>query len=125
VRALLEARPPVFSFVFSVPDASILQECRARGIITICTATTPEEGFALDRAGVDCIVASGMEAGGHKGAFLRPAEESLMGTFALVPQTVDRVQAPVIAAGGIADIRGVRGTHRSFGSIAPMLSSAI
>jgi nitronate monooxygenase len=108
VRALLEARPPAFSFVYGVPEASILQECRERHIVTIGTATTPEEAVALDRAGVDCIVASGVEAGGHKGAFLRPVEESLMSTFTLVPQIVDRVKAPVIAAGGVADIRGVR-----------------
>ena len=108
MRALLEARPPVFSFVFGVPDQSILQECRQRGIATIGTATTPDEGAALDDAGVDCIVASGFEAGGHRGAFLRPAEDSLIGTFALVPQVADRVKAPVIAAGGIADARGIR-----------------
>jgi nitronate monooxygenase len=108
IRALLEARPPVFSFVYGVPEASILQECRERSIVTIGTATTPDEAVVLDRAGVDCIVASGVEAGGHKGAFLGPVEESLMGTFTLVPQVVDRVKAPVIAAGGIADIRGVR-----------------
>jgi nitronate monooxygenase len=108
VRALLEVRPPAFSFVYGVPEASILQACRERGIVTVGTATTPEEGVALDRAGVDCIVASGVEAGGHKGAFLRPVEDSLMGTFTLVPQMVDRVKAPVIAAGGVADVRGIR-----------------
>lgn len=108
VRALLQAAPPVFSFVYGIPDASILSACREKGIVTLGTATTPEEGVALDRAGVDCIVASGMEAGGHKGAFLRPVEDSLMGTFTLVPQLVDRVSAPVIAAGGIADSRGIR-----------------
>lgn len=107
VHALLDAKPPVFSFVYGVPEASILQACRERGIVTVGTATTPEEGVALDRAGVDCIVASGVEAGGHKGAFLRPVEESLMGTFALIPQMADRVEAPVIAAGGIADVRGI------------------
>lgn len=108
IRAVLEARPPVFSFVYGVPEPSILQSCRERGIVTLGTASTPDEAVALDRAGVDCIVASGMEAGGHRGAFLRPVEQSLMGTFALVPQTVDRVAAPVIAAGGIADARGIR-----------------
>jgi nitronate monooxygenase len=79
VRALLEASPPVFSFVYGVPDVSILAACREKGIVTVGTATTPAEGVALDRAGVDCIVASGVEAGGHKGAFLRPVEECLMG----------------------------------------------
>jgi nitronate monooxygenase len=62
----------------------------------------------LENAGVDCIVASGFEAGGHKGALLRAAEDSLMGTFSLVPLVVDRVKAPVIAAGGVADARGIK-----------------
>lgn len=108
VRAVLDARPAVFSFVFGIPDPSILRECRERSIVTLGTATTPDEAVALDAAGVDCIVASGFEAGGHRGAFLRPAEESLIGTFALIPQVADRVKAPVIAAGGIADARGIR-----------------
>jgi nitronate monooxygenase len=108
IRAILDVRPPVFSFVFGIPEPTILQECRTRGIATIGTATTPDEAVALDAAGVDCIVASGFEAGGHRGSFLRPAEECLMGTFALVPQVVDRVKAPVIAAGGIADCRGIK-----------------
>lgn len=108
VAAILRAAPPVFSFVYGVPDAAILQECKRRGIITIGTALTPEEAGVLDEAGVDLIVATGFEAGGHRVAFLRPAEDSLIGTFALIPQTVDRVRAPVIAAGGIADARGVR-----------------
>jgi nitronate monooxygenase len=108
IRAVLEARPAVFSFVFGVPDQSILRECQRRDIATIGTATTPDEAVALDNAGVDCIVASGFEAGGHRGAFLRPAEESLIGTFALIPQVVDRVKTPIIAAGGIADARGIK-----------------
>src|SRR5262249_46572200 len=62
---------------------------------------------ALQEAGVDAIVASGFEAGGHRGSFLRAAEHSLTGTFSLVPQVVDAVDVPVIAAGGIADARGV------------------
>ena len=79
----------------------------AKGIVTIGTATTPDEAAALEEAGVDAIVASGFEAGGHRGSFLRPAEDSLTGTFSLVPQVVDTVDVPVIAAGGIADARGV------------------
>ena len=75
--------------------------------MTIGTATTPEEAAALEDAGVDAIVASGFEAGGHRGSFLRPAEDSLTGTLSLVPQVVDRVDVPVIAAGGIGDARGV------------------
>jgi nitronate monooxygenase len=108
VDALLEARPPVFSFVFGIPSPTILDACRRRDIPTIGAATTIAEAQALDAAGVDLIVATGMEAGGHRPAFLAPAEESLVGTFALVQLVVPRVGVPVIAAGGIADGRAVR-----------------
>lgn len=108
VEALLEARPAVFSFVFGIPSAAILAECRHRSIVTIGAATTVAEAQALDAAGVDAIVATGAEAGGHRPSFLESAEASLTGTLALVPQVVDHVRAPVIAAGGIADGRGVR-----------------
>jgi len=108
VEALLEARPPVFSFVFGIPSARVLTECRRRGIVTAGAATTPAEARALDAAGVDLIVATGAEAGGHRPSFLAPAEESLYGTFALVQVVSAQVSVPVIAAGGIADGRGVR-----------------
>ncbi len=108
VEALLEARPAVFSFVFGIPDANILAACRSRDILTLGAATTIDEARALEAAGVDAIVASGMEAGGHRPAFLAPAEQGLIGSLALIPQIVDRVAVPVIAAGGIADARGVR-----------------
>lgn len=106
-RALLDAKVPVFSFIFGIPPREILQECRAKGIVTIGTATTPEEAAALRDAGVDAIAASGFEAAGHRGSFLRSAEDSLTGTMSLVPQIADAVDVPVIAAGGIADARGV------------------
>lgn len=108
VEALIEARPPVFSFVFGVPSAKILAECRHRGIATIGAATSIAEAQALDQAQVDLIVATGFEAGGHRPSFLARAEESLMGTLALVRLVSDRVKAPVIAAGGIVDARGIR-----------------
>jgi nitronate monooxygenase len=106
-RALIDANVPVFSFIFGIPPKEILQECRAKRIVTIGAATTSEEAAALEGAGVDAIVASGFEAGGHRGSFLRAAEDSLTGTFSLIPQVVDSVEVPVIAAGGIADARGV------------------
>jgi nitronate monooxygenase len=106
-RVLLDANVPVFSFIYGIPPQEILEECRAKRIVTIGTATTPEEGVALEGAGVDAVVASGFEAGGHRGSFLRAAEDSLTGTFSLVPQIVDMVDVPVIAAGGVADARGV------------------
>jgi nitronate monooxygenase len=106
-RVLLDERVPVFSFIYGIPPREIVEECRAKRIVTIGTATTPEESAALQDAGVDAIVAAGFEAGGHRGSFLRAAEDSLTGTFSLVPQIADAVSLPVIAAGGIADARGV------------------
>lgn len=108
VEAVLAARPKVFSFVYGIPSQLILEECRRLGIVTVGAATTVEEALALENAGVDVVVATGFEAGGHRVSFLNSAEESLMGTFALVPQVADRVKIPVIAAGGIADARGVK-----------------
>jgi len=106
-RVLLDAKVPAFSFIYGLPPKEILEECRAKGIVTIGAATTPDEAAALQAAGVDAIAASGFEAGGHRGSFLRAAEDSLTGTLSLVPQVVDIVDVPVIAAGGIGDARGV------------------
>jgi nitronate monooxygenase len=106
-RALLDAKVPAFSFIFGVPPREILDEARRLRIVILGTATTPEEALALERAGVDVVIASGFEAGGHRGSFLRPAEDSVTGTFSLVPQVVDAVKLPVVAAGGIADARGI------------------
>ena len=105
--ALIEARPAVFSFVFGIPSPEILRTCREKGIVTVGAASTVDEAIACEQAGVDCVAASGFEAGGHRPSFLKPADESLMGTFALVPQIADKVKIPVIAAGGIADGRGI------------------
>jgi nitronate monooxygenase len=107
VRILIDAKVPVFSFIFGIPPREILDECRARGIITIGGATTADEAIVLEQAGTDVIAASGFEAGGHRGSFLLPAEESLTGSFSLIPQIADAVSVPVVAAGGIADARGI------------------
>jgi nitronate monooxygenase len=107
VRVLLDAKVPVFSFIYGVPPKEILDECRTQGILTIGTATTPDEAIVLEQAGVDVVAASGFESGGHRGSFLRHSEESLTGTFSLVPQVADSVSVPVVAAGGIADARGI------------------
>lgn len=111
VEELLESAPPVISFVFGVPHAGIVERARAAGIRLIATATTAEEATALEASGVDVIVASGSDAGGHRGAFLAPVEESLVGTFSLVPQIAAAVTTPVVAAGGIATPNQVRAAH--------------
>lgn len=107
VQALLKAKPPVFSFVYGIPSNEVLAECKSLGIKTMGTATTVEEAIALEKAGVDVVVATGFEAGGHRVSFLRSAEESLMGTFSLTPQVADSIKIPFVAAGGIADGRGI------------------
>lgn len=108
VEAIYEVKPAVFSFVYGIPPADVLEKCRKLGIKTIGAATTVEEAKALEGAGVDAIVATGSEAGGHRVSFLRSAEESLTGTFSLIPQVADNVKIPIIAAGGIADARGIK-----------------
>src|SRR5437762_14200148 len=84
----------------------MLDACRKVGVATMGTATTVAEARALEQAGVDFICAQGAEAGGHRGTFDRDVEPPLIGTMALVPQIVDAVRVPVIAAGGIMDGRG-------------------
>lgn len=105
-EAVIAAHPAVISTVFGVPDR--VDEAHAVGAKVVGTATTVAEAVALAEGGVDAIVASGPEAGGHRVSFLAAAEESLVGTLSLVPAVVDAVDVPVIAAGGIADRRGVR-----------------
>jgi nitronate monooxygenase len=96
-----------FSFIYGIPSKQILDEFRRQGTALIGTVTTVDEAIALEQAGVDVIAASGFEAGGHRGSFLQPSEDSLTGTMALVPQVVDAVKLPVVAAGGIGDARGM------------------
>jgi nitronate monooxygenase len=106
-EAVLEARPAIFSFIFGLLPEPMVAEAHRQGIALIGTATTVDEAEALEASGIDLVCASGFEAGGHRGSFLRPAEQSLTGTLALVPQVVSAVRVPVLAAGGIADGRGV------------------
>lgn len=108
IEAIFDIRPSVLSFVYGIPSSDILEKCRKLGIHTIGAATNVEEAIALENAGVDAIVATGFEAGGHRVSFLRKPEESLMGIMSLIPQVADAVQVPVIAAGGIADARGIK-----------------
>ena len=108
VEAIFEAKPAVFSFVYGIPPQHILARCKTLGIKTVGAATTVDEAIALQHAGVDAIVATGFEAGGHRVSFLQSAEDSLTGAFALIPQVADAVNIPIIAAGGITDARGIQ-----------------
>jgi nitronate monooxygenase len=107
LEAVLEAGPPVFSFTLGIPDKEALAALKGRGIKVLGTATTVEEARRLEAAGVDAVVAQGAEAGGHRGTFAGPFESAMIGTLALVPQVVDAVKVPVVAAGGIMDGRGI------------------
>lgn len=110
-QAMIEASPPVFSFVFGIPSQKILDQCRSKGIITIGAATTLEEALKIEEAGVDILVATGFEAGGHRPSFLNSAEESLMGTLPLLSQVSEKIKIPIIVAGGLANAKGIAATH--------------
>jgi nitronate monooxygenase len=105
-EAVLEARPRVVSFHFGLPEARFVTALKEAGTVILCTATTPAEARDLEASGVDAIIAQGWEAGGHHGYYLEP-KGAQTGTMALVPQIVDAVGVPVVAAGGIADGRGI------------------
>lgn len=107
LAATVAARPAVISFVMGDPGAARVAALKAQGFIVLGTATQVSEGLALQASGVDGVIAQGYEAGGHRGGFLGSREGALIGTMALVPQLVDALRVPVIAAGGIADARGV------------------
>jgi nitronate monooxygenase len=102
-----ELKPEVVSFHFGLPDPALLKRVKRAGCTVIASATIVREAIWLEQHGVDAIIAQGAEAGGHRGMFLTDNIAEQPGTFALVPQVVDAVKVPVIAAGGIADGRGI------------------
>ena len=104
---LKEFQPEVVSFHFGLPDRNLLARVRRTGAKIISSATSVDEARWLEDQGCDAIVAQGYEAGGHRGMFLTQDVSTQIGTMALVPQVVDAVKVPVIAAGGIADARGI------------------
>jgi nitronate monooxygenase len=106
-EAVEELRPEVVSFHFGLPDEALLERVKAAGCIVIGCATIVKEAIWLEENGADVIIAQGAEAGGHRGMFLTDDIAGQPGTFALVPQVVDAVRVPVVAAGGIADGRGI------------------
>ena len=107
LQAVLDLRPPVVSFHFGLPSDDAFKAIKAAGLFTLSSATNVAEARELEARGVDAIIAQGFEAGGHRGTFSKPYERGHVGTFALVPQVVDAVSVPVIAAGGIGDGRGI------------------
>jgi nitronate monooxygenase len=102
-----ELKPEVVSFHFGLPDKALVRRVKDAGCIVISSATIVREARWLEDNGADAIIAQGAEAGGHRGMFLTESVAHQPGTFALVPQIVDAVRVPVIAAGGIADGRGI------------------
>lgn len=102
-----DMRPEVVSFHFGLPEKSLVHRVKATGAKVISSATTVEEAVWLEANGIDAVIAMGFEAGGHRGNFLTRDMSTQVGTMALVPQVVDAVRIPVIAAGGISEGRGV------------------
>lgn len=106
-RLMEQYRPEVVSFHFGLPEQALLDRVKTFGAKVIASATTVEEAIWLEQRGCDAIIAMGLEAGGHRGNFLSMDMSQQIGLFALLPQVVDAVKLPVIAAGGIADARGI------------------
>ncbi|MDG5472279.1 nitronate monooxygenase [Jeotgalibacillus sp. ET6] len=111
IEVIVEEEVAICSFTFSLPDQRVIERLKEAGVVLIGTATTVEEAKAVEKSGMDMVVVQGSEAGGHRGHFLRKNEESMIGLMSLIPQAVDHVAIPVIAAGGIADGRGAKAVH--------------
>jgi len=107
VEVLEEFKPEVVSFHFGLPAPDVLARLKRMGARVLSSATTVDEGLWLESHGADIVIAQGLEAGGHRGMFLTADLSTQVGTFALVPQLVRVLKVPVVAAGGIADAKGV------------------
>jgi nitronate monooxygenase len=108
IDVLEEFKPEVVSFHFGLPPPELLARVKRMGAKVLSSATTVDEGLWLEAHGADAVIAQGLEAGGHRGIFLTNDLGTQLGTFALVPQLVRALKVPVIAAGGIADAKGVK-----------------
>lgn len=107
LETLLEIKPAVVSFHFGLPDDAMLLALKQAGCRLMCSATTVTEALYLESKGMDAVIAQGWEAGGHRGTFEVTREDFGIGSMALIPQIVDAIKIPVVAAGGIADGRGI------------------
>jgi nitronate monooxygenase len=123
IAVLIEEKVPVCSFTFGIPSNIVIQSLKQAGIYTIGTATTVAEALSVEASGIDAVVMQGSEAGGHRGNFYAGVEQSMIGLMALIPQTVDQVTIPVIAAGGIMDRRGIQAA-KCLGAQAAQLGTA-
>lgn len=123
LAVLLETAPPVVSFHFGLPSAQTLSALRARNITMFATATSLAEARAIEAAGIDAIVAQGIEAGGHRGVFDPAAPDDVLGTVALTRLLVKETGLPVIAAGGIMDGAGIPAAL-DLGAVAAQLGTA-
>ena len=106
IEVVLDEKVPVWSVGLGLPSADLVARCHERGVQVMCMVANVDDARAADMAGVDVIVAQGAEAGGHRSVWRKDAPADV-GTFALVPEVVDAVRVPVVAAGGIADGRGL------------------
>ena len=123
LAVIIEARVPIVSFTFGLLPEAVIAKLKQRGTYLMGTATTVAEAMAIERAGIDAVVAQGSEAGGHRGAFSGRPPGGMIGTMALVPQVANAVRIPVIAAGGIMDGRGIVAS-RVLGASAAQLGTA-
>jgi nitronate monooxygenase len=107
IKVVIEEKVPVCSFTFGIPPQEVIASLKQHNIILIGTATTVREAVEIKKNGMDMVVVQGSESGGHRGNFINGFQESLVGLMSLIPQVVDNVNIPVIAAGGIMDGRGL------------------